>query len=118
MHYVHVGLWRKERAMSIDPRAAYDAITAELALTASVTPGQMFGMPCLKAGNKAFAGFYQDAMVFKLGTPAHSEALALQGAHLFDPSGRGRPMKEWVVVPAEHSDQWAALADAARRYVK
>ena len=35
--------------MSIDPRAAYDAITAELALTASVTPGQMFGMPCLKA---------------------------------------------------------------------
>ena len=104
--------------MSNDPRAAYDAVTAELALAAGVTPGQMFGMPCLKAGSKAFAGFYQDAMVFKLGIPAHAQALALAGAHLFDPSGRGRPMKEWVVVPAEHSDQWSALAEAARQYVE
>jgi hypothetical protein len=104
--------------MLSDPRAVYDAITAELALSAGVTPGQMFGMPCLKAGSKAFAGFYHGDMVFKLGTPTHAEALALADAHLFDPSGRGRPMKEWVVVPAEHASQWAALADVARRYVE
>ena len=44
--------------MFSDPRAAYDAATAEPALAAGVTPGQMFGMACLKAGSKAFAGFY------------------------------------------------------------
>ena len=40
-------------------------------------------------------------MVFKLPDPAaHAQALALDGAHLFDPGGKGQPFKEWVVVPA------------------
>lgn len=40
-------------------------------------------------------------MVFKLPVPQHTDALALSGARLFDPSGRGRPMREWaeVLVP-------------------
>ncbi len=102
--------------MPIDPRAAYDAVAAELAASASATTGQMFGMPSLKFGGKAFAGFYQDAMVFKLTGPTHAEALALAGARLFDPMG-GRPMREWVEVPVEHRAQWPELAHAALRYV-
>ncbi|HEX9370901.1 MAG TPA: TfoX/Sxy family protein [Roseiflexaceae bacterium] len=102
--------------MSTDPRAAYDAIAAELALASASTTGQMFGMPCLKAGGKAFAGFFQGAMVFKLGAPTYAQALALAGARLFDPSGRGRPMREWVEVPAAHLAEWRGLAEAARQY--
>ena len=44
-----------------------------------------------------------------------SRALALPGAHLFDPSGRGEPFKEWVVVPPDQSDEWEALAMDALR---
>jgi len=103
--------------MSTDPYDQYNAVASELAATSSTTIGTMFGMPCLKHNGKAFAGFHQGQMAFKLTTPQHSEALAIPGAHLFDPSERGRPMKEWVAVPAEYASQWMALARAAYEYV-
>ncbi len=101
-----------------DPRAIYDAVATELTATSPARQSKMFGMPCLKHDNgKAFAGFYKGTMVFKLTAPQHAEALALSGSHLFDPMG-GRPMKEWVEVPAEHASQWLELAQAAYRYVE
>jgi hypothetical protein len=84
----------------------FDSVADELTATSDTVRSQMFGMPCLKRSGKAFAGDYQGAMVFKLRGEAHSQALALAGAHLFDPSGRDRPMKEWVVIPAEYSTRW------------
>jgi hypothetical protein len=55
-------------------------------------------------------------MVFKLPDAAQREqALALDGAALFDPGERGRPFKEWVAVPHTHADRWPALADQALR---
>ena len=56
-------------------------------------------------------------MVFKLNGETHATALALKGAVLFDPSGMGRAMKEWVVVPKAHAKQWPTLAAAALSYV-
>lgn len=103
--------------MTIDPRSAYDAVATELAATSSTTSGKMFGMPCLKNNGKAFAGYYEGAMVFKLTPPQHTEALNLSGARLFDPSDRGRPMKEWVEVPVEHASRWSEFARAAFQYV-
>ena len=103
--------------MASDPRAEYDAVTAEIVATSPAISGKMFGMPCLKHNGKAFAGFYEGAMAFKLKPPRHTEALALPGARLFDPSGRGHPMKEWVEVPAEHASMWLELAREALHYV-
>jgi hypothetical protein len=100
-----------------DSRQRYGSLAQELAASSGVTPGQMFGMPTLKAGSKAFAGLYEDAMVFKLSGEAHGRALALPGAHLFDPSGM-RPMKEWVVVPPDHAEEWEGLARHALEYVR
>jgi hypothetical protein len=103
--------------MSLEPQAAYDAVVSEMVATSPTTSGKMFGMPCLKNSNgKAFAGYFEVAMVFKLGGSSHAEALALPGARLFDPMG-GRPMKEWVVVPVEHSSRWLAFARDAFDYV-
>jgi hypothetical protein len=102
--------------MEQDARADYDAVVREIVSSSGATTGAMFGMPCLKHGGKAFAGFYQGAMVFKLGGEAHAQALALTGAHLFDPSGRGRAMKEWVVVPHEHAKRWGELVREALDY--
>ena len=56
-------------------------------------------------------------MVFKLTGEDHAAALALEGAELFDPSGMGRAMKEWVVVPPDQAEAWPDLADAAFDYV-
>ena len=77
---------------------------------------QMMGMPCVKARGKMVAGFArgEGAMVFKLpDQDAHARALALDGAHLFDPSGKGQPFKEWVVVPEAHADQWESFSHEA-----
>ncbi|GAC1565942.1 MAG: hypothetical protein NVS3B14_05450 [Ktedonobacteraceae bacterium] len=102
--------------MNTDPRAAYDAVAAELTATSPAISGKMFGMPCLKNNGKAFAGYYEGGMVFKLTVPQHTDALKLSDAHLFDPMG-GRPMKEWVMIPVEHASRWLEFARAALQYV-
>ena len=78
---------------------------------------QMFGKPCFKIGGKAFCAYFQEAMVFKLTGDVHTRALALAGAQLFDPSGKGRAMREWVQVPFEHRDLWGEFAKDACGYV-
>ena len=79
---------------------------------------QMFGKPCFKINGKAFISFFNNNMVFKLTGLAHQKALSLPGALLFDPSGRNRPMKEWIEVPFTHSSEWNSLAFESWDYVK
>ncbi len=79
---------------------------------------QMFGKPCFKINGKAFICFFDNCIVCKLAGDIHTEALALKGSVLFDPSGKKRPMKEWVQVSFTHQDKWNAYAKAAFEYVK
>lgn len=79
--------------------------------------GHLFGKSCFKVSGKAFVCFFQDEMVFKLTGDDHKAALALADAQLFDPSDKGRPMREWVQVPYVHVDRWVELAHAAHKYV-
>ena len=102
----------------MDARARYDEIADDLAARhPEVQLGQMMGMPAIKAGGKLIGGFSDSAgaMVFKLpDVELRERALALEGAKLFDPAG-GRPMKEWVQVPAAHASEWSSFADHALR---
>lgn len=61
---------------------------------------QMFGKPCLKVAGKAFIAQQQEYIIFKLAGTLHVQALELPGAILWDPSGKGRPMREWVAIPS------------------
>jgi hypothetical protein len=101
----------------MDARARYDDIVDDLVHRHDETEQtQMMGMPCVKANGKLVFGYSasEDAMVFKLvDEAAREQALGLEGAHLFDPSRRGRPMTKWVAVPAAHADEWPKLAEAA-----
>src|SRR5262245_33979932 len=75
---------------------------------------QIFGMPCVKRSGKVVFGLSRTGMVFKLTDPeAHAQALAVPGAHIFDPSGRGGQFKQWVVFPLERADEWEPLAAEA-----
>ncbi len=91
----------------------WEALLEEVrALHPEVSGGSMFGMPCAKAGGKAFMGPFGGGTVFSLDGDAHARALSLTGSELFDPSGM-RPMKAWVVVGPEHRELWPELAEAA-----
>lgn len=98
----------------MDADGRFAEIAAELE-PAGVEAGAMFGKRALKAHGKAFVCLKGDLLAFKLGqgSPAHDRALALPGAELFDPSGGGRPFKDWVAVPLALADQWSTLAATA-----
>jgi hypothetical protein len=85
---------------------------AETFVARGATRSQMFGMPVLKAGDKVFAGTFGDAMTFKLGPDDLERARALAGVESFEPM-KGRPMKEWVLVPLAHAERWSDLAERA-----
>ncbi len=96
----------------MDAKERYEELVDDLcARNDDVEPSQMMGMPCVKRSGKMIAGFTHGSMVFKLpDADTHAQALALEGAHLFDPSGEGRPFKQWVVVPEGHADEWESFA--------
>ena len=74
---------------------------------------QMFGKRCLKVNGKAFACLFDEAMSFKLEGQNHQTALKLEPAQLWNPSGKHRPMKAWVLLPVFHSDHWYSIASQA-----
>jgi hypothetical protein len=97
-----------------DARARYDDICDALTTwRPDVRRSVVFGMPCLKRSGRVVAGFTrpEGGMVFKLTDPeTHARALAIPGAHLFDPSRHGEHFRQWVVVPYARGDEWEDLA--------
>lgn len=93
----------------------FDEIAAQLQAEGAVTR-KMFGHRSLTIKGKGFAIDFDDDLVCKLDQPEHAQALALEGSTLFDPMG-GKPMKEWVQIPAEFADDWPPYARAAMAYV-
>jgi hypothetical protein len=88
-----------------------DIVDAICAWHEEARASKLFSMPCVKRSGKFVFGLSRTGMVFKLTDPAiHGRALALPGAHLFDPSGRGEVFRQWVVVPPAQADEWEALA--------
>lgn len=68
----------------------------------------MFGYPALFLNGNMFAGTFQDKIVARLAEDARARALK-SGAQQFEPMA-GRPMKEYIVVPAADVTKPAALA--------
>jgi hypothetical protein len=101
------------------PDDLLDEIAHDLA-PRGATAGAMFGKRALKADGKAFACLKGDLLAFRLGdgTPAHTQALALPGAELFDPSGKHRPFKDWVAIPYAHAKSWPHYAESALNTLK
>ncbi len=91
-----------------------DIVDAITAWNPDCRASKVFGMPCVKRSGRVVFGLSRTGMVFKLTDPdAHSRALAVPGAHLFDPSGQGEPFRQWVVIPPERAAEWEPLAAEA-----
>ena len=98
-------------------RDTFDELCDDLLVrNSNLERAHMMGYPSLKRNGRLVACFSasEDAMVFKLVDPAaRAEALALDGAHRFDPRGRGGEFEQWVVVPLALADRWPVLAKTA-----
>ncbi len=75
--------------------AAFDKA---LPASPSVIRRPMFGYASAFVNGNMFAGTFQDAIVVRLAEDDRVALLKLKGAALFEPMGR--PMKEYVVIPA------------------
>jgi hypothetical protein len=95
---------------------AYRRVVEELRADPEVSEALMMGMPSLKRGSKMFGGYRDGELLVKLGRDRVDELVAAGRARPFDPSGAGRPMKDWALV-SEPDDDWLALADEARGFV-
>jgi len=100
-----------------DTQKKYDTLAADLATQPHVARAKMFGMPSVKVNGNAFLGYFEGDLICKLTGGERDAALKLKGAKLFDPMG-GRPMKEWVQIPAAHATKWKKFADAAQKFVE
>lgn len=73
-----------------------------------------FGYPCYSINSIDFIRFYKNEIIFQLFGEWHYQALVLDGAKLFHPSGN-RPLKNWVQVPFQHFSKWEELAFVAAK---
>lgn len=97
----------------MDVDALFDGIVEDLG-PRGVLSGALFGARSLTFDGTAFACLKGGSLAVKLdaGSALHAEALALPDAELFDPSGKGRPFKDWVAIASTHSEHWARYAAA------
>jgi hypothetical protein len=95
---------------------AYRKVVEALLVDPHVSETQMMGMPSLKIAGKLFGGLNGDALVVKVGKARADELIASGRAEPFDPSARGRAMKDWARLP-QPTEDWIPLAEEARNFV-
>ena len=96
----------------------FDRLAAAFADRAGVTIGESrgFGSGTLRAGGRIFAMRNAAGVALKLPATRVTALLASGGGLPFD-AGKGRPMKEWVVIPRQSDAEWLALAKEALAFV-
>jgi hypothetical protein len=102
----------------VTPAADFQRLVASFTDRDGVTvgAGRGFGTGTLQIGGRIFAMSNEAGLVLKL--PAGRVASLLAGGEglPFD-AGKGRPMKEWVIVPWRGDADLISLADEALAFV-
>lgn len=114
----------KSRAETQAPQTAtgddrFESVVSAFANDPRVTPpgpGKGFGSGALKVNGKIFAMMSSKGQFVVKLSKERVNALVADGSGTRFDSGRGRPMKEWLVVTAGHQ-LWVPLAREARQLV-
>jgi hypothetical protein len=102
--------------MTVDAQSTFAAVAESLLGEPDITEGTGFGSnPGLRVRGKIFAMLADDGMVVKLPVE-RCFALVAEGRSRPFTAGKGRPMREWVVVAPDAGD-WSALAREALAFV-
>jgi hypothetical protein len=100
-----------------DARELFERISETYIAEPNFTVGTGFGTnPGLRVNGKIFAMLAHEALVVKIPRELVDQLVDAGTGTRFD-AGKGRPMKEWIWVSADHADEWDALASAAFVFV-
>lgn len=101
------------------PQARYQELVAELLATsaAQISDGKGFGRNSLTIGRKIFATLHNGRLMLKL-PRGRVASLIMDGRGEPLEMGRGRIMKEWVLLREEQACKWHALAEEAMAFVE
>ncbi len=80
------------------PPALIATFDSALEADARLERRQMFGYPCAFLDGKMLTGLFEDQMMMRLSEADRARAAAALGATPFEPI-KGRPMREYVVLP-------------------
>ena len=75
-----------------------------------------FGSTALTVNGSIFAMLTQGRLVVKLPAGRVADLVRAGSGRPFD-AGKGRPLREWVVVAGDDPDEWYELAREALRFV-
>jgi hypothetical protein len=104
--------------VTTSPVQRFAAIAEKHLRARGVTSGTGFGgNQGLRLNGKIFAMLVRDELVVKLPRDRVAELASSGMGRHFD-AGKGRPMKEWLSVPTDHSRRWSALVDEAREFAR
>jgi len=112
------GVGAEESIMPPTFRKSPPELVARFAELASQAPDavrkQVFGYPALVIGGNMFMALHQDSLILRLSEDDRTEFVERFGPSTFEPMP-GRPMREYVVVPAAivdgtAVDDWIARA--------
>ena len=115
-YVISLGRWPRTVSQEEPERRATrssvdDIVDAICAWHEEARASRIFGMPCVKRSGQGRLRPLPHGDGVQADRPRGPRPRPRRpGAHLFDPSGRGEPFRQWVVVPPEQADEWEALA--------
>jgi len=96
----------------------FEQLTACFLADPTVRQGTGFGsIPGVRVGSKIFAMRRNSELVVKLSTQRVDQLVVSGIGARFDPRHDGRPLKEWVTIPARRGRDWEQLASEALKFV-
>jgi hypothetical protein len=97
---------------STESLAAFAAVLDDVAVAGAVERAAWFGTPAAKVEGRIFMALWRGALVARLGADEVDLRVLGGDGVRFDPSGKGRAMKDWLESTAEPAE-WTELALAA-----
>src|ERR1700712_1571099 len=106
----------EKREHSQEILTAFDELCDDLSALPEFKRETWFGTPAARVWGEMCLALWGDALVAKLGAAEVERRSAAGEGERFDPSGRGKSMKDWLESTAPTAE-WSALAEAAVAFV-